>query len=495
MKREIREAGDRGLLVDLGDVSAEALHAAADGVRRLSGVMAVVPGQQSLFVMFDRDPRLQDVESAIASSRPVAMTGSVHEISVSFDPSHALDLELLLQRAGLTRSRFLDQVADVSLTARYLGFRAGFAYLDGWPHSWSLPRRTTSRNLVPRGSFAIAGTIAGFYPIDTPGGWNVLGLTGAALWDMERDPPNLIAPGDRVKIQPTKEDFASVGSPSSGILTGRGAETSQPQPLLSGATVAVLAPGQLTLVVGGRDWSRMRFGLPAGGPFDAGAMALANDAVGNDSLAPALECVLVGPRLRFDQTRSVAWCDGEGAVEVRLVRAGEVYEVGRLRGGFRGYLAVEGGFHDPRPRFAEAPVQLRAGHTLRAQPGQHPSGGKLAIDEKNASRHAGRLRIRIVAGPHDAPSLPQEWIVTTQMNRIGIRLAPTVEITIPPPANLPSCGMQFGTLQWHPDGSLMAMGPDHPVTGGYLQPATVVSEDLWKLGQLAPGERVQLVAE
>ena len=54
--------------------------------------------------------------------------------------------------------------------------------------------------------------------------------------------------------------------------------------------------------------------------------------------------------------------------------------------------------------------------------------------------------------------------------------------------------MQFGTLQWHPDGTLVAMGPDHPVTGGYLQPATVVSEDLWKLAQLSPGEQVRLKA-
>ena len=48
-------------------------------------------------------------------------------------------------------------------------------------------------------------------------------------------------------------------------------------------------------------------------------------------------------------------------------------------------------------------------------------------------------------------------------------------------------------LQWHPDGTLVAMGPEHPVTGGYLQPATVVTPDLWKLGQLAPGDRVRLV--
>src|SRR5207248_6565446 len=102
--------------------------------------------------------------------------------------------------------------------------------------------------------------------------------------------------------------------------------------------------------------------------------------------------------------------------------------------------------------------------------------------------------IRIIPGPHPAPSLPEQWIVTPQLNRVGIRLRPIEPVAFTPPANLPSCGMQFGTLQWHADGSLVAMGPDHPVTGGYLQPATVVSDDLWKLAQLAPGERVRLLA-
>jgi allophanate hydrolase subunit 2 len=50
--------------------------------------------------------------------------------------------------------------------------------------------------------------------------------------------------------------------------------------------------------------------------------------------------------------------------------------------------------------------------------------------------------------------------------------------------------MQCGTVQLHPDGSLVAMGPDHPVTGGYLQPMTVITTERWKLAQLVPGERV-----
>ena len=100
--------------------------------------------------------------------------------------------------------------------------------------------------------------------------------------------------------------------------------------------------------------------------------------------------------------------------------------------------------------------------------------------------------IRITPGPHDAPDLPVEWEVTPQLNRVGIRLRPIEPVAFTPPANLPSCGMQFGTLQWHPDGTLVLMGPDHPVTGGYLQPVTVISTERWKLAHLAPGERVIL---
>jgi allophanate hydrolase subunit 2 len=84
--------------------------------------------------------------------------------------------------------------------------------------------------------------------------------------------------------------------------------------------------------------------------------------------------------------------------------------------------------------------------------------------------------------------------VTPKLDRIGIRLRPLEPIAFDVPADLPSCGMQFGTIQLHPDGSLVAMGPDHPITGGYLQPLTVVWDDRWKLGQLAPGDRVRFVS-
>ena len=96
-------------------------------------------------------------------------------------------------------------------------------------------------------------------------------------------------------------------------------------------------------------------------------------------------------------------------------------------------------------------------------------------------------------GPHDIGLERVECEVTPQLDRIGIRLRPSIEIKAP--ADLRSIGMQTGTVQLHPDGSLVAMGPEHPVTGGYLQPMTVLTAERWKLAQLSPGERVTFVAQ
>ena len=235
------------------------------------------------------------------------------------------------------------------------------------------------------------------------------------------------------------------------------------RPGFSPALADVLSPGQLTTVVGPRDWSRIEHGFSPGGPFDQAAAAATGD-------GPWLECVLVAPKLRFRERRRVGWWGGE-----RVMQPGEILDLGRLPM-FRGYISIEGGV-------AEQPI----GKVLYAAetPISTPATQQPRSDPKT---------IHIMHGPHDAPPLPEEWEVTNELNRVGIRLKALTTVNCQLPTTLPSLGMQFGTLQWHPDGTLVAMGPDHPVTGGYLQPATVVTRDLWKLGQLAPGDRVRLVA-
>jgi allophanate hydrolase subunit 1 len=415
---QLAPAGDRAVLIDLGHISAAELHASAAYVRSIERVVRVTPGHSSLYVIW-RDGAIPgallepwpalDVESVIAREPRV--------IRVAFDGE---DLTEFLAMHALSREAFLERVQALTLTARYIGFRAGFAYLDGWPDEWAMPRRVTSRP-VQRGAFAIAGNVAGFYPIDSPGGWNVLAHTDEEL-------ENGIEAGERIVIEVNRAGrmpaVRRAGSPRSDVRYS-----------------LVNAPLVVETSV----------------PFDDELGAIAMRAV--SGAVVLLECPMVGPRIRFHRDAVIAWCDVD--VRVEHVRAGEERAFGRVIGGLRGYLAIgdgEGSVESMPPR-----GDRRVIHAIR---GPHDVGHDVGIEDI-------------------------ECQVTPQLNRVGIRLRPLQPLRIDVRADLRSIGMQCGTVQLHPDGSLVAMGPDHPVTGGYLQPMTVLSSEIWKLAQLMPGERVR----
>lgn len=402
-------AGDNAMLVELGEVSAEELHRAARELRAQPGVREVIPGHSSLYVIRG--------EAGAAGAEAVREPRE-HRLRVAFDGP---DLPELLAR--VSREEFLARVATLRLTARYLGFRGGFAYLDGWPEEWAMPRRPTSRP-VAAGSFAIAGNVAGFYPIDTPGGWNVLGRT-----DFEVE--NAFAPGDTIVLLPTE----------SVALDARPRQVKRPSLLTRGELLA----SPLATVLKDR------------APFDDIAAALASRAVRGD--VELLECAMTGPRLRFARDAVTAWCDPALNIRLQRVRAGEELAIGRIVGGLRGYLAIG------------------------------DEEGTVARVERG-DRHV----IHAWRGPHDIGLGEVDCEVTPRLDRVGVRLRPRTPLNVEIPADLRSSGMQTGTVQLHPDGSLVAMGPDHPVTGGYLQPMTVLTGERWKLAQLMPGERVTLVA-
>ena len=417
---QLAPAGDRAVLVELGDVTADELHAANARVREVNGVVRSISGHSSLYVIFDGAPDREALTVALRSRQP--LTGHrqsvVHELPVSFDGP---DFEEFLSHAHITREEFRARIENIRLVARYLGFRAGFAYLDGWPAEWSMPRRPTSRP-VARGSFAIAGNVAAFYPIDTPGGWNVLGMTDV-------DVENAIEAGDELRIRVDE-------STSRQAVPRRLVDLSTRMPFEYHAPLAT--------------WTNK--------PFDETAAALANNAVGNEANAELLECPMVGPRIRFTENAVIAWCTPDLEVAMYEVKAGEEKSFGRITNGLRAYLAIGS----------------RAGIVAR-----------MTRDD--------RTRIRAMNGPHNLGLTTFECEVTPQLDRVGIRLRPLQRIDAHIPADLKSIGMQCGTVQLHPDGSLVAMGPDHPVTGGYLQPMTVLSAERWKLAQLVPVERITFV--
>ncbi|MFA6956724.1 MAG: carboxyltransferase domain-containing protein [Thermoanaerobaculia bacterium] len=489
-------SADDALLVSFETIGFDDLHALVEEARAIEGVVAAIAGQSSILVL-GRDASVTgairaSIEAILLSGiapRPLPDSAR-HELAVDFSAEHAPDLGMLLERAAMPLEALLSRIASLELRARYLGFLPGFAYLEGWPEEWSLPRRSVVRERVPAGSLGIAGAMAGFYPGESPGGWNIVGRSGATLWDPRAARPNLIAPGDVVTIRPG----AFVAARASSHEPDRVAE-----PLAE-----VLAPGVATIVAGEAAVERYAFGIAPGGAFDAPSMRFANRLAENDDGALLVECAALGPRLRFmrDCAIAIAGAEVEATIDgVRVpirtrldVARGSILDVGPVRGGMRAVVAVRGGLTAVEPRWSVRPRRLAKGDAIYRADAEERRLPLLPPPRGD------RLTIEAYAGPHELDAtlldhiVGRQWTVTPSLDRTGVRLA-SGPAPAELPALLPSCGMRSGTVQWHPGGELVVMGPDHPITGGYLQPLTVPRREMWKVAQLAPGDlaRFQIV--
>lgn len=140
-----------------------------------------------------------DAATPVADGR----TGSVHrpvaDITIEVDVDGP-DLADVAERTGLSVDEVRRRVLDVPLRSAFCGFSPGFAYLTGLPPELHLERRASPRRAVPAGSLAIAAGYAAVYPTSSPGGWHLIGSTDVAVWDADRDPPALLAPGTLVRF-------------------------------------------------------------------------------------------------------------------------------------------------------------------------------------------------------------------------------------------------------------------------------------------------------
>ena len=193
--------GDRALLVELpvdGDVRGLA---AALTRRPLPGQVELVPAARTVLVRLDREPTERDL-AVLRRLRPlpVAETGAPAEVvlDVVFDGP---DLEEAAALTGRGAGELVRVLTTTRLTVAFAGFAPGFGYLTGLPADVHVPRRATPRTRVPAGSVGLAGPYAGVYPRASPGGWQLVGRTAAVLFDVERDPPALLAPGTPVRLR------------------------------------------------------------------------------------------------------------------------------------------------------------------------------------------------------------------------------------------------------------------------------------------------------
>lgn len=371
--------GPRAVLADLPDLAAVLdlrERVLADPPEHLlAGRAGTVPAARTLLLRFDRPldeaarTRLARHLGRLTAQDPGAQAPAdrerVVEIPVRYDGA---DLTACAEHLGCTPEEVVRRHTETRWRAGFAGFAPGFAYLtpdggaDGTPDATGpggleVPRRDSPRTRVPAGSVALAGTFSAVYPQDSPGGWHLIGRTDAPLWDVDRDPPALIAPGDVVRFRAIVDGQEDTGREepaeacSAGVTGARDARLRILAPGLSTTLQDAGRPGLDDLGVGPSGWAdplaahaaNRLVGNPPGSAVLENALGRLRVMVPED--APDAVLALTGARVQA----SLSGSDTQGPRPAPLdrpflLRAGQTLEIGPVRCGLRLVLAVRGGF-------------------------------------------------------------------------------------------------------------------------------------------------------
>jgi len=207
---------DSALLVRVGDGAeieervVEAIWAltAAIDAHLPPGVVDVVPAYSTILLGFDpvvtTAAHVADAVGALAVTLELGEEFGGREvvIPVCYGGEHGPDLAEVAALTGLTAAEVIAAHAGGHYRVACMGYAPGWAYLMGLPPSLAVPRRASPRVRVPAGSVAIGGAQTGVYPLETPGGWSLIGRTPLAVFAAGRSDPFLLHPADRVRFEP-----------------------------------------------------------------------------------------------------------------------------------------------------------------------------------------------------------------------------------------------------------------------------------------------------
>ncbi|UZD65740.1 urea carboxylase [Marinobacter sp. AN1] len=297
------------------------------------------------------------------------------------------------------------------------------------------------------------------------------------------------------------------------------------------STVDVVSGGTMTTI---QDYpgriGYWEIGVPPSGPFDSYSFRLGNRLLGNEGSAAGLEITLKGPTLAFNRATQIvltgasldASLDGEPVPfwEVLDIPAGATLKLGATTGeGARAYVLFRGGldcppYLDSRSTFTLGQFGGHGGRALRAgdvlQLPQCTPVDKAKLGKGLQPTMGKTWKLHVTYGPHGAPDyftqadidtfFDSEWEIHYNSSRTGVRLiGPKPEWARSDggeagmhPSNIHDNAYAVGTVDFTGDMPVI-LGPDGPSLGGFVCPVTVISADLWKLGQLKAGDKVQFV--
>lgn len=202
--------GEAAVLIELGEVLDSTINQQVFALDEwltaspLDGLVAQVPGYCSLLISFDplklTYTDVTDWLKERLGSCPAASQRQPRQVNipVRYGGEDGPDLRDVAKSHGMTPEELVQRHTTPVYTVGMMGFTPGFAYLMGLDPELATPRRANPRTNVPAGAVGIAGAQTGIYPLESPGGWQLIGRTDLMLFDPNHEPHFLLSPGDEV---------------------------------------------------------------------------------------------------------------------------------------------------------------------------------------------------------------------------------------------------------------------------------------------------------
>ncbi|WP_144672278.1 5-oxoprolinase/urea amidolyase family protein [Arthrobacter sp. U41] len=515
----VRAVGTRAVLAELSGTQDVLALQALLLEHPLPGQLDVLAAAETVLITADSPAAARRMAARLLQldlTAPVQRDGELVLIDTVYDGE---DLAEVGQLTGLGPDGVIAAHTGQIWTVAFAGFAPGFGYMLGENQDLEVPRRSSPRTAVPAGSVALAGNYSAVYPRRSPGGWQLIGRTGARMWDLDREQPALAAPGHRVRFRAVRELVTlTPESPAQ--------DRTAPPPATEVASgLRIVSPGLQSLIQDLGRYGHSGLGVSAAGALDRASLRRANRLVGNAPSAAAVETVAGGLSVQAvgDQVLAVTGAPAELTIETpseddfepawRTVPMatpfalldGETLAIGAPQSGFRSYLAVRGGVDtapvlgsrstDTMSGIGPAPL---AGGQLLAAGGEAESGVVGHPELQPDFPDTGVTVLDVVPGPRadwfDAGALAsfcgQDWEVKPQSNRVGMRLQGT-PLQRTRQGELASEGTVAGALQVPPEGLPVLFLADHPITGGYPVIAVVVDSQLDRAAQVPIGGKIR----
>lgn len=507
-------------LVELADLNETLALFDSLSEQPLYGIEEVIPAARTLLIRFQPVAVSATVLAVQISQRERVRVPSASPQQVTVPVYYnGEDLNDVAEHLGIRVSDVIARHTDALWSVAFTGFAPGFAYMVSHDSSWQVPRRRTPRTRIPAGSVALAGEFSGIYPQASPGGWQLIGHTPLKMWDLHRQQPALLLPGTQVRFVDATSETAVISLPP---VTSVSEEHTDVTP----TNLTVLSSGLQALYQDLGRPGQAAMGVGESGAMDKAALRNANRIVGNPVTHTCLEIVQGGFRARVQG--ELLLCVTGAPCEITLKTASgdtvtmacyqpldlcdgdEIF----LRGaatGLRSYVAVRGGFlvdavlgscaFDSLAQVG--PLPLKTGDVLNIGGTEGCTAVQCEVLPPVSLPMSGDIvTLDIVFGPRtdwftaEAIALltSQDWLVTPQSNRIGLRLSGGQTLTRSQHQELPSEGTCCGAIQVPASGQPVLFLNDHPLTGGYPVIAAVAEYHLDLAGQIPPGAFIRFNA-